>query len=57
MRQWKLTYLLAMLLVTALIAAGCSSDGPVVLQDEQGQDVSLENMDQPALVFLFTGVG
>jgi predicted small lipoprotein YifL len=48
-------FILMLVLMGALIA-GCSSDGPLALKDDQGTDVALENRDQPALVFFFTGV-
>jgi peroxiredoxin len=48
--------LFSMLLMVGAFIVGCSSDGPLTLQDDQGTDIQFENMDQPALVFFFTGV-
>ncbi|RSD29043.1 hypothetical protein [Mesobacillus subterraneus] len=58
----KTFYLIMLLLVTAIIS-GCSGDESdsdsksLALPDETGKDIQFENMDQPALVFFFTGVG
>jgi PBP1b-binding outer membrane lipoprotein LpoB len=50
-----------MLLIIAAIISGCSGDKSetksLSLPDEKGKDVSFGNMDEPALVFFFTGVG
>jgi len=42
-------------LLLAIVLSGCGNDGPIVLPDDQGKDVSFENMKEPALVFFFTG--
>ncbi|MGJ7920284.1 hypothetical protein [Neobacillus sp. LXY-4] len=47
--------LLCLLLMVGLIMTGCGNDGPIALPDEDGKNVSFENMDKPALVFFFTG--
>lgn len=50
-----------MLLMIGAFIAGCSDDKSeskgLSLPDETGEDVALENMEEPALVFFFTGVG
>lgn len=56
----KLVFLIMLLMVGAFIS-GCSgerseSEG-LSLPDENGEEVSFENMEEPALVFFFTGVG
>jgi hypothetical protein len=48
--------LFSMLILVGAFIIGCSSNGPLTLQDDQGTDVVFEKMDQPALVFFFTGV-
>jgi ABC-type Fe3+-citrate transport system substrate-binding protein len=56
-------YFVLMVLLAGLVLSGCSDEkldsGSSVfsLPDENGKEVSLENMDKPALVFFFTGVG
>jgi predicted small lipoprotein YifL len=47
--------LILFMLFAGILLAGCGNDGPIVLKDDQGKDVSFENMKEPALVFLFTG--
>ncbi|WP_318507340.1 LPS translocon maturation chaperone LptM [Bacillus sp. T3] len=42
-------------LLLAIVLSGCGNDGPIVLPDDQGKDVSFEKMEEPALVFFFTG--
>lgn len=51
--QKKLSLLLLLLVV--LVLSGCGNDGPITLPDDQGKDISFENMEEPALVFFFTG--
>ncbi|MBT2640503.1 hypothetical protein [Bacillus sp. ISL-39] len=57
----KKSIFLIMLLMIGAIISGCSGDEPeskgLSLPDETGEEVSFENMDEPALVFFFTGVG
>lgn len=50
-------FLFVMLFMFGALAAGCSNDGPITLQDDQGQGVKIENLGKPALVFFFTGIG
>jgi predicted small lipoprotein YifL len=50
------SFLFFLLLMVGGLIIGCSSDGPLTLQDDQGTDIQFENMEQPALVFFFTGV-
>ncbi|MCM3575730.1 MULTISPECIES: hypothetical protein [Mesobacillus] len=56
----KSIFLLMLLMVGALIS-GCSEENSeskgLSLPDENGEEVSFENMEEPALVFFFTGVG
>jgi hypothetical protein len=60
MRKWLLMIL--SILFIAFIS-GCSEEktesgsSGLTLPDENGKEVSFENMDKPALVFFFTGVG
>jgi predicted small lipoprotein YifL len=49
-------FIMIMLVMAAAFISGCSEDGPLALPDEQGKEISFENMDQPALVFFFTGI-
>lgn len=50
-----------MLFILGAIISGCSNEksesATLTLPDENGKDVSFENMEEPALVFFFTGVG
>ncbi|MGV2939164.1 hypothetical protein AB5I83_06200 [Mesobacillus sp. LC4] len=52
---------LIMLLMVGAIISGCSGEKSeskaLSLPNENGEDVAFENMDEPALVFFFTGVG
>jgi hypothetical protein len=56
----KSIFLIMLLMIVAFIS-GCSEEKPeskgLSLPDENGEEVSFENMDEPALVFFFTGVG
>lgn len=52
----KKSFLFLMLLMVGAFVIGCSNDGPLTLHDDQGTEVQFENMEQPALVFFFTGV-
>lgn len=58
----KFTWMILSILFIALIS-GCSEEKSdsgstgLALPDENGKEVSFENMDEPALVFFFTGVG
>lgn len=56
----KLGFLVMLLMIGAFLS-GCSEDKSestgLSLPDENGEQVSFENMDEPALVFFFTGVG
>lgn len=56
----KLGFLMMLLMIGAFLS-GCSEDKSestgLSLPDENGEEVSFENMDEPALVFFFTGVG
>ncbi|GAM13223.1 hypothetical protein [Mesobacillus selenatarsenatis] len=56
----KLGFLMMLLMIGAFLS-GCSEDKSestgLSLPDENGEEVSFENMDKPALVFFFTGVG
>ncbi|ESU33453.1 hypothetical protein G3A_05920 [Bacillus sp. 17376] len=56
----KYIFLMLLLMVGAFIS-GCSGEESeskdLFLPDENGEEVSFENMDEPALVFFFTGVG
>ncbi|WNF24953.1 hypothetical protein [Mesobacillus jeotgali] len=52
---------LIMILMIGAFISGCSeekteSEG-LSLPDENSEEVSFENMEEPALVFFFTGVG
>ncbi|WP_187118916.1 hypothetical protein [Bacillus marasmi] len=47
--------MIVLLIMIGLFITGCGNDGPITLQDDQGKDVTFENMDEPALVFFFTG--
>ncbi len=47
-------FIVVMMAFTAFLT-GCS--GSKSLLDENGEEVVLENAEQPSLVFLFTGVG
>jgi hypothetical protein len=47
-------FILVMLAFSAIVT-GCS--GSNALLDENGEEVVLENAEQPSLVFLFTGTG
>jgi len=50
-----------MLLMVGAFISGCSGEKSeskgLSLPDENGEEVSFENMEEPALVFFFTGVG
>ncbi|MBT2679384.1 hypothetical protein J7E38_10255 [Bacillus sp. ISL-35] len=50
-----------MLFIAGAFISGCSNEksesATLSLPDENGKDVSFENMEEPALVFFFTGVG
>lgn len=50
-----------MLFIVGAIISGCSNENndsaTLSLPDENGKDVSFENMEKSALVFFFTGVG
>ncbi|MEW8972140.1 MAG: hypothetical protein AB2411_16030 [Mesobacillus sp.] len=53
--------LFIMILMIGAFISGCSeekteSEG-LSLPDENSEEVSFENMEEPALVFFFTGVG
>lgn len=50
-------FFLIMLVVVSGIMSGCSEDGSssLALPDDQGNEIAFEAMDQPALVFFFTG--
>jgi hypothetical protein len=56
----KSIFILILFTVGAIIS-GCSNEksesATLTLPDENGKDVSFENMEEPALVFFFTGVG
>ncbi len=58
----KFLFIMMFLMVSAFIS-GCSGDksesgsNAFTLPDENGKEVSFENMEKPALVFFFTGVG
>ncbi|MBT2692096.1 hypothetical protein [Bacillus sp. ISL-55] len=56
----KLGFLMMLLMIGAFLS-GCSEDKSestgLSLPDENGEEVSFENMEEPALVFFFTGVG
>ena len=56
----KFFFMIMILMVGAFIS-GCSdensSSSGLTLPDEQGNEISFENMEQPALVFFFTGIG
>lgn len=56
----KSIFILILFTVGAIIS-GCSNEkfesATLTLSDENGKDVSFENMEEPALVFFFTGVG
>ncbi|MCM3122788.1 MULTISPECIES: hypothetical protein [Bacillaceae] len=56
----KSIFILILFTVGAIIN-GCSNEksesATLTLPDENGKDVSFENMEEPALVFFFTGVG
>ncbi len=47
--------------IAGAIISGCSNEKSVsdslTLPDENGKDISFEKMEEPALVFFFTGVG
>lgn len=50
------------LLIAIAFINGCSGEkseekNSLVLPDENGKEVQFENMEEPALVFFFTGVG
>jgi hypothetical protein len=57
----KKSIFLIMLLMIGAFITGCSGDEPesngLSLPDENGEEISFENMEEPALVFFFTGVG
>jgi len=50
-----------MLLMVGAFISGCSGEKSeskgLSLPDENGEEVSFVNMEEPALVFFFTGVG
>lgn len=52
----KKSFLFGMLLILGVFIIGCSNDDALTLSDDQGNKISLENRDNPALVFFFTGV-
>jgi hypothetical protein len=56
----KSIFLIMLLMIGAFIT-GCSGDEPesngLSLPNENGEEISFENMEEPALVFFFTGVG
>ena len=56
----KSIFFILLLMVGAFIS-GCSGDqsdsNGLSLPDENGKEISFENMEEPALVFFFTGVG
>lgn len=56
----KSIFLIMLLMIGAFIT-GCSGDESeskgLSLPDENGEEISFENMEEPALVFFFTGVG
>jgi hypothetical protein len=56
----KSIFILILFIVGAIIG-GCSNEksdsATLSLPDENGKDISFENMEEPALVFFFTGVG
>lgn len=56
----KLVFLMMLLMIGAFLS-GCSEDKSeskgLSLPDEIGEEISFENMEEPALVFFFTGVG
>ena len=55
--------LMIMGIVMIAFLSGCSEEksdsgsSGLALPDENGKEVSFENMEEPALVFFFTGVG
>lgn len=57
----KFLFLMLIILATAVIS-GCSEDrtksspDSLALPDEQGKEIVFENMEEPALVFFFTGI-
>ena len=55
------SFTLILLLIASAFISGCSGDKSeskaLVLPDENGEEISFENMEEPALVFFFTGVG
>lgn len=55
------SFFLIMLLMVGAFLSGCSGEKSeskgLTLPNENGEDVAFENMDEPALVFFFTGVG
>ncbi|WP_079508906.1 hypothetical protein [Mesobacillus jeotgali] len=57
----KSIYIIMLLIIAAAIISGCSGDKSesksFSLPDEKGKNVSFENMEKPALVFFFTGIG
>ncbi len=51
-----------LILMTIAIISGCAGEkseetNSLALPDENGKEVQFENMEKPALVFFFTGVG
>lgn len=58
----KFFFMIMLIMISAFIS-GCSGDKSdseskgLALPDENGKEVSLENMEESALVFFFTGVG
>lgn len=56
----KIFYIILFLMIGALIS-GCSDNSSqsasLSLPDTEGKEITFEKMDQPALVFFFTGVG
>jgi hypothetical protein len=50
-------FFVIMLLMVSAFMGGCSDDSAssLALPDEQGNEIAFEDMEQPALVFFFTG--
>lgn len=58
MRNSKFFKFLFFMMALALVATGCSPDEDAkALKDEEGIIVSLENKENPSLIFFFTGIG
>jgi hypothetical protein len=58
MHKKKHFMLILSILMFVIVGAGCTpNEEKSALKDEQGNTVSLDNKENPTLVFFFTGVG